>query len=232
MSKALLKRNKTLIYTAGCILLAILNIYAYYAHFEDHLKLREYSASEQLLYNPAFLEEGYAADALIRETVRGREVIVPRELKPYRLYPSYGHMHETGNPFSMDYFWDNNYIKYFSEYASRITVDTSLPDLYELEQDPLPEDTVSDFVLLGPGNDMMRYAHMGDHTEEETSNQFFYTYFYTFEPIHPDGEELQIRMCTEGMDEDKSLVALWDTRENLYLMSRSYYNDKVAGGYK
>ncbi|MBO5550893.1 MAG: hypothetical protein J5966_02945 [Lachnospiraceae bacterium] len=232
MVKAFYQKNKAAFYAAGCITLAAVNAYAYFGHFEDHLKLRDYTASQQLLYNPEFLDEGYAADALIRECVRGREVIVPRGLTPYNQYASYGHMHDTGNPFSMEYFWENNYIKYFSEYASGITVNTELPDLYELEEKPLAEDIASDFVLLGPGNDMMRYAHMGDHTEEETSNQFYYTYFYTVDPGHPEGEELQIRMCTEGMEDAGRLVALWDTGENLYLMSEAYYNDRVAGGYK
>ncbi|MBR1524569.1 MAG: hypothetical protein IJ641_08975, partial [Lachnospiraceae bacterium] len=59
-----------------------------------------------------------------------------------------------------------------------------------------------------------------------------YTYFYTVNPGHPDGEELQIRICTEQLAEDESLVALWDTGENLYLMSREFYDEKVAGGYR
>ena len=232
MLKDFLSKNKVSIFAAVCILLAASNIYVYDARFEEHLKLRDYTAEDQLLYNPEFLDEGYAADALIRELVRGREVTVPRELTPYYRYPSYGHMHDTGNPFSEEYFWENNYTKYFSEYASQITVDTSLPDLYTLDDKPLPEDIASDFILLGPGNDMMRYAHMGDHTDEETSNQFYYTYFYTVNPGHPDGEELQIRICTEQLAEDESLVALWDTGENLYLMSREFYDEKVAGGYR
>ena len=225
-------KHKITIYIICCFLLAGWNIYAYEAHFEEHLKLRDYKASEQLLYNPVYLEEGYAADALIRETVRGREVVVPRELVPYKEYPSYGHMHDTGNPFSHEYFWENNYTKYFSEYASKITVDTALPDLYEINEKPLSDEVKDDFILLGPGNDMMRYAHMGDHTDEETSNQFFYTYFYTFDPYHPIDEQLRIRICTDGLEYDETLVALWDTGENLYLMGKSYYDKNVAGEYK
>ena len=232
MLKAVSQKNKILLYSAGFIALAALNIYAYKAHFEEHLRLRDYSASEQLLYNPEYLEEGYAADALIREAVRGREVVVPRELTAYENYPSYGHMHDTGNPFSAEYFWENNYTKYFSEYASRVTVDTALPDLYEIGEKPLADGIKADFVLLGPGNDMMRYSHMGDHTEEETSNQFYYTYFYTVDPAHPEGEELQIRICKELPADGERLVALWDTGENLYLMGEAFYNDRIAGGYR
>ncbi len=232
MAKNCSGKYKITIYIICCLLLTCWNIYVYEAHFEEHLKLRDYRASEQLLYNPSYLEEGYAADALIREIVRGKEVVVPRELVPYKEYPSYGHMHETGNPFSNEYFWENNYTKYFSEYASKITVDTSLPDLYEIEEKPLSEDVRADFILLGPGNDMMRYAHMGDHTDEETSNQFYYTYVYTVNPYHPKDEQLQIRICTDGLEADKTLVALWDTGENLYLMGKSYYDGNVAGEYE
>ena len=232
MSKVFSGNNKIIIYCLVVLVLAVFNLYDYETRFEDHLRLRDYKAYDQLLYNPEFQEEGYAADTLIREAVRGKEVIVPRELTPYNRYPSYGHMHDTGNPFSQEYFWENNYTKYFSEYASKITVDTALPDLYELNDKPLTSDVTEDFILLGPGNDMMRYAHMGDHTDEETSNQFFYTYFYTYDPYHLIKPELQINVCTEGLFDDERLVVLWDTGENLYLMSRTYYDDKVGGGYR
>ncbi|MCR5773527.1 MAG: hypothetical protein K6G42_00450 [Lachnospiraceae bacterium] len=232
MLKELSKNRKAALYCVAVLLLAASNLYCYKAHFEEHLKLRDYTVSDQLLYNPSFIKEGYASDALIRAIVWNKKVAVPRGLTPYEKYPSYGHMHDEGNPFSCEYFWENNYIKYLSEYASEIEVDTALPDLYELAYEPLPDEVRGDFELLGPGNDMMRYAHMGDHTDEETSNQFYYTYFYTVNPYHPGAEELQIRICTDRLSEDGQLVALWDTGENLYLMSRAYYDEHVAGGYE
>lgn len=230
-------KNKTVIIAAALFLLAAWNIYVYKTDFEEHLPLTDYSAKEQLLYNPSFEETGYGADALIRELARGREVIVPRALTPYCEYASYGHMHDEGNPFSRSYFTENNYTKYFSEYASSVTVDTTLPDLYEVNDAPIPEETLRDFTYLGPGNDMMRYAHMGDHTDEEVSNQFYYTYIYTVDVYHPDNDtadgELGIYVCTEGLDDrGESLVALWDTGENLYLMGKTYYEDRVAGRYQ
>ncbi len=231
MLKALFSENKIRIFIAGAVILAGVNIYCYRAHFEEHLKLRDYSASEQLLYNPSFAEEGYAPDALIREVVRGRRVIVPRELRPYNEYPSYGHMHEEGNPFSSEYFWENNYTKYFTEYASEVIVDTSLPDLYELDESPLPQEIRDEFVLLGPGNDMMRYVFLADHTDEEVANQFYYTWYYTVESYHPVEEELQIRICPQSVQDDDELVALWDKGENLFLMGKTYYEEKISGKY-
>ncbi len=228
MLRDLLKRNKICIFVILTILLSILNIYCYKTHFEEHVKLRDYSASEQLLYKPSFVEEEYEPDALIRETVRRKKVLVPRELIPYCEYYSYTHMHDEGNPFSQNYFWENNYTKYFMEYSEGVTVDTSLPDLYELEEKPLSPQIKADFTYLGPGNDMMRYVHMADHTDEETSNQFFYTYFYTVDSPHPKDEALRINICTENIEEDDVLVALWDTGENLYLMGRTYYDRVIS----
>ena len=226
-----MEKNKIRLFIAAALLLSVLNIYCYRAHFSEHLQLRSYSAKEQLLYNPSFEAEGYAPDALIREAVRGRKVTVPRGLTPYSEYSSYGHMHDEGNPFSAKYFWENNYTKYFMEYASSVAVDEALPDLYELNDKPLDEAVVSDFTLLGPGNDMMRYVFAADHTDEEISNQFFYTWYYTVEPYHSTEESLQIRLCTEGITEDDELVALWDKGENLYLMSRTYYDKRIAADY-
>lgn len=231
MLKDCLIKNKIRIFLIAVILLSLLNIYGYRTHFKDHLTLRDYTVSEQLLYNPAFEDEQYAPDALIRELVRGKKVVVPRDLTPYCEYPSYGHMHEEGNPFSCEYFWENNFTKYFMEYSAAVTVDTALPDLYELEAKPLSPEIMRDQTRLGPANDMMRYIHVADHTDEETSNQFYYTYFYTVNPYHPKEEALTINICTDHIAEDDTLVALWDTGENLYLMSRTYYDENVAPEY-
>lgn len=228
-------KNKIWLFAAICVILSIWNVTVYFAHFTDHLRLTDYTAEEQLLYNPSFEEEGYAADSLIRELARGREVIVPRGLRPYNEYPSYGHMHDEGNPFSREYFWENNYTKYFTEYASSVTVDESLPDLYELNRRPIPKAVLEEFTLLGPGNDMMRYAHMADHTEEEVSNQFYYTYVYTVDTYYPynfsSPSDLGIYIRADGLSEEESLVAIWDTGENLYLMGKSYYDSALAGRY-
>lgn len=215
-------------------MLTALNIYGYQAHFEDHLKLRDYTASEQLLYHPSFADEGYGPDPLIREMVRGRKVAVPRELRPYKEYASYGRMHEPGNDFSREYFWENNYIKYLTEYAAEVEVDTSLPDLYALTLKPLDSDITGDFIRLGAANELLRYTHVADHTDEEISNQFFYTFIYTedtYYPWSPAEENMQVNICTKESDDGDELVALWDTGDNLYLMSRQYYVNHISGRY-
>ena len=232
MLKACFVKNRIWIFIFTALILSAVNIYCYRAHFEEHMKLRDYKVSEQLLYNPAFAGEEYVPDALIREVVRGRKVLVAREVRPYREYPTYGHMHEEGNPFSAEYFWENNFTKYFREYAGEVAVDESLPDLYELQDHPLDDDIRSDFSYIGPANDMMRYVFAADHTDEEISNQFFYTWFYTVDPNHPMDETFRINICMKDLAEDDTLVALWDTGENLYLMSNKYYNNIVSDRYK
>ncbi len=228
-------KNKIWLFALVCAALSVCNIGVYFLHFTDHLKLSDYTGEEQLLYDPDFEDEGYAADALIRELARGREVIVPREAKPFSDYPDYGHIHDEGNPMSREYFWENTYIKYFSEYADSVTVDTSLPDLYEVNKNPIPRDLLSEFTLLGPANDMLRYAHMGDHTDEELSTQFYYTIVYTTDVYHPWNDTAESEMCVyiraEGLENEKSLVALWDTGENLYLMGREYYDSVFSERY-
>ncbi len=234
MSKGLSQKNKVMIFAAAGLVLSLLNIYGYHAHFEEHLKLRDYTASEQLLYNPSFAEEGYAPDPLIREFVRNRKVSVPRDIRPYKEYYSYGHMHEEGNDFAREYFWENNYIKYLKEYSASVTVDNNLPDLYRLQEQPLPEEIKNDFIKLGAGNELLRYAHVADHTDEEVTNQFFYTFIYTVDTYYPwstEEENMQIRVCTKEFDDEDALVALWDTGDNLYIMSDEYYVNHISERY-
>jgi hypothetical protein len=110
-------------------------------------------------------------------------------------------------------------------------VDTTLPDLYELWLRPMDDDVKAKFTDLGRGHELMRYAFMGDHTDEETTNQFFYSYFYTSDSYYQRDDALNISICTEGLNEDDTLVALWDTSENLYLMSRSFYDREMKADY-
>ena len=215
----------------GIVLIAS-NILCYNREFQKEIKLRDYTAAEQLLYHPDFAEEGYAPDALIREIVRGKTVLVPRDVKPYSAYGSYGRMHEDDNPFSQNYFSENNYTKYFSEYAAEISVDKSLPDLYELEIKPLPDSVLERFTYLGRGHEMMRYAFLGDHTDEETTNQFFYSYYYTVDDYYQRPDALNVFVCTDAIAEDDTVVVLWDTNENLFLMSKAFYDKQLRHMYE
>jgi hypothetical protein len=224
-------RNKTFIFTIAGVVLIAANVFCYGREFGRDLKTVDYSAAEQLLYHPSYAQEGFAPDAMIREIVRGRTVMVPRKVKPYSEYWSYTHMHDEWNPFSIDYFSENNYTKYMSEYAGEVVVDTTLPDLYELWLRPMDDDVKAKFTDLGRGHELMRYAFMGDHTDEETTNQFFYSYFYTSDSYYQRDDALNISICTEGLNEDDTLVALWDTSENLYLMSRSFYDREMKADY-
>jgi hypothetical protein len=224
-------RNKTILFTVTGAILIAANLLSYGREFGRDLKTVDYSAAEQLLYHPSYAQEGFAPDALIREIVRGRTVMVPREVKPYSEYWSYTHMHDEGNPFSVDYFSENNYTKYMREYADEVVVDTSLPDLYELWMKPLNDDVKMKFTDLGRGHELMRYAFLGDHTDEEVTNQFFYSYFYTTDLYYQRDETINIRICTEGLDKADTMVALWDVNENLYLMSKGFYDREVMKDY-
>ena len=97
-------KNRTTIYIIIGVILIAANVFTYGREFGRDLKIVDHTASEQLLYHPSYAGEGYAPDAMVREIVRDRKVLVPRGVKPYSEYWSYTHMHDEWNPFSVDYF--------------------------------------------------------------------------------------------------------------------------------
>ena len=58
-------KSKIGFYSLIGIILIAANILCYSREFQREIKLRDYTAAEQLLYHPDFTEEGYAPDALI-----------------------------------------------------------------------------------------------------------------------------------------------------------------------
>ncbi len=227
MQKGLLK-NRTVVIIIVCVVLIAFNIFIYFREFEWHIVLRDYGASEQLLYNPEYAKEGYMPDCLIRDIVRYKTVLVPREERPYSEYPYYGHRYKEGNLFSFEYYTENNYLRYFREYAKNVVVDDTLPDVYEIERG---NGTREGFVNLGRGNDMLRYSFLANHHVEEVNDQFYYTFMYTVDSYYQHDNMLNINIATEGLWEADTVVALWDDGENLYLMSKDHYDKNYGGGF-
>ena len=206
-----------------CILAAaaVLNLIYSLNHITDEQSFYRYSG--QAMYHESFYEDGRYPDLFLRALVRDKKVILPRELKTYDMYPSFGRDEEDGNPFDKRYLTENDYIRYFESYAGETQTDTSLPQMGEGAEDyGLRED----FTSLGIANDMLRYSFSLNHEEVQQARGFwYYWYYHHFADKEPDRPESypEIYVCTEGLSEADTLVAIWDENENLYLMSEDKY---------
>lgn len=238
MSKGSFSKSKQAAGVTAVILLGAglicLNILVYFRDFEKDLPLRSYPVSEQLLYGSSFAEEGYAPDALIREIIRDREVVLPASPTPYEDYPSYGHLYADDDSyrFPADYFMANNYIYYFMEFSGSTSVDTDLPDRKRLKKEPLPEEVKAGFMPLGRGHDLLRYSFLGNYRDEVCNSQFYYTYWYNQSGYYDEEDRININIAPDGITDEGRLVALWDQKDNLYLMSEGYYDRNIKELYK
>ncbi|MCR5626265.1 MAG: hypothetical protein K6F99_02995 [Lachnospiraceae bacterium] len=190
-----------------------------------------YVYHSQSMYHEDFMDEGRYPDLYLRAVARDKNVRVAREVQDYSAYPSYGRDEEESNPFSKEYLIDNDYIRYFGEYAKKVTTDKTLPFGEDVKK--MMEGHEADFADLGIANDLLRYSFALNHEEVQQARAFwYYWYYHAFPEKKPNRDEAYPRVYVnpDEMAEEDELVALWDENENLYLMSSRYYEDIIEGG--
>lgn len=193
-----------------------------YANIKGNDDLFFYHVTNQSLYQPEFYEQQIFPDAYVRELVKDKTVIVPNEVKTYDQYVSVEE--EKRDDFVISYYSDNNYVRYFSEYAGNSEIDEALPDAKMMYEEFMLDKT--DFTSFGCANDLLRYSFLLNKESEKEMSYFWYSWFYyTFSETKEWYPEVYI--ATEGIQNADRLVALWDKKENLYLMSEDYYREKV-----
>ncbi|MDD3412672.1 MAG: hypothetical protein PHY47_01620 [Lachnospiraceae bacterium] len=181
--------------------------------------------TNQTLYQLSDYENKIYPDSFLRLLLSEKKVVIPYELKPYSEYSSYGKDDLEGNPFSNQYYIENNYARYLMTFANAYTVDEKLPKVetvnMELYQD--------DFYNFGGTNDMLRYSFLLNQEGIQESSYFWYSwYYFTFAQEREQYGFVYINM--DGITEEDVVVAIWDKNENLFLMPMSYYEKEVANG--
>lgn len=201
---------------------AVLNLIYSVMHISDEQKFYRYLA--QAMYHEDFYGDGRYPDLFLRSLIRDKKVILPRDIKTYDMYSTYGRDEEDGNPFDKNYLIENDYIRYFEAFARETETDTSLLQMDEVTGRYSEEDG---FESLGIANDMLRYSFPLNHEEVQQARGFwYYWYYHHFADKEPDRPESYpgIFICGEGVSEAETLIALWDENENLYLMTREKYS--------
>ena len=209
----------------------IVNLWSFTKGYTDKIFLYSPEASNQTMYMPEFLEKGMYPDSFIRALVRDKKVEIYSEFNPYVNYPSHGHDHteDVGEGevfFSNGYYYDNNYGLFFKKYAREIEINDSLPSPEETGKLLNNENREDHFSFLGYSNDMLRNTFLLNEDREYVNSYFHYAYYYYY--VGEDGAENCFRayISPEDLSKADTLVAIWDEKENLYLMSRDYYSRK------
>ncbi len=210
----------------------VVNTGSFFRGYTDKVTLYDPKISNQTMYMPEYLEKGMYPDAFIRALVRDRTVEIRSDFIPYVNYPSHGHDHTEGGDyevfFSNEYYADNNYGLIFKKYSKDISIDPSLPSPKETGKAIGEDEQEKYFNFLGNTNDMLRNAFLVNEDREYVNTYFHYAYFYYYAGEETRGKYFRAYISPEQLEEEDALIAIWDDKENLYLMSRDYYNEKVS----
>lgn len=228
------KSGLYIIIAITALLVSAYNLWINYDYKDEAFEYR--TNDTQAMYSEDYFENGQYPDLFLRVLVRDKHVVLAHEPKSYSEYASYGHDDDEGNPFSSEYFKENNFTYWFMCFADSYEFDSSL-----LTGDAVSENMVphkADFKDFGIANDMLRYSFPMNHEHVQEATYFWYSWYY-----HAFAEKVQHRKNPKKrydlfpnvyikMDDIKdadNLVALIATNEDLYLMSQRSYDEYLGG---
>lgn len=222
-----LRMNKITVCTIIAIaIMAIgMNLYYNFRNLDSTLDFTEHT--KQHIYMDEFQQAGMLPDAYIRELIKDKRVIVPYTVKDYMAYSETAE-EDRDSDFKQVYYRENNYVRYFCEYAGECEVNEGLPKIdtvKEMHKEGLINDAA--FTDMGIANDMLRYSFLLNKEATRESSYFWYAWFYhTFSS--DKGWESRVYIRKDEVEASRELVALWDRKENLYLMEKDYYDNVIA----
>lgn len=176
----------------------------------------------QLFYQPDFFEKDMYPDAIFPLMLRGKTIYTKDDIKTYEY-------DMTGPPtWEYELEWIHHGINsenLFKVFGANPIRDASLNDVV------LTDKIKNDFERLGPSNDMYRASSAVSYFTEEYGNYFHHTYMYSSEHAIPLSIYLHVE--DDGSlvnDSGTDLVAIWEEipglyGENLYIMSRDYFDE-------
>lgn len=210
-----------------------LNAKSLSGEFQDRVALYRPGFSNQTAYMTDFLKDGRYPDALLRALIRDKKVSVWADFSPYINYPSHGHDHSDDPAidtfFSKEYYVDNNYGLFFRKYSKEGVTDHSLPSPEQVRKVRFKDLRDERFVLCGSTPDMLRNTFLLNEDREYVNSYFHYSYVY-YSCVLEEYLENSFRfyLADEDIENADELVAIWDRKENLYVMSREFYEENMA----
>lgn len=182
-------------------------------------------AGTQTLYQ----EENYVnqtyLDHFLRLLLREHEVKIPYEIRNVEEYMTPSWKEKGGEYFNHQYYKETNYARFLQAYAKGCTVSTDLPDMKATDE---LAGFLSEFPCIGKSNDMLRYTFLLNEDDVQESSYFWYSwYYYSYLAQKNLEDSYSVYVRSEDFEEDDTLVALWDSAQNLYLMPEKYYEEEV-----
>ncbi len=185
-----------------------------------------YHPHTQARYVEKFMENGEYADTLLQLLVKNKEIQVHDLGDPYE-HPVYTY-YEEGDPqvkyavaHDPKYYYGRDYVRFFEEFAGSVSVDETLAAKESFDFSVFQNE--NSMTRIGYSNDMARYTFLINQDEIEQSSYFWYDYVY-----REEASTMYIYLENGISADDTALVALWDTENNLYIMSREYYDGEVG----
>lgn len=208
----------TIVYFVSLILLnTVLNIYGI-----DNIQ-KFINPTNQLVYQPEYIENGEYPEALINLLIDGKTVYMKDDQSD--LYQ----VTLTEFMWLYPYYHYHNPSLYFEHYRSRVIHDDSL------NNSVIKANEKEDFEDIGFANDMLRNVCLY-HQDDTGAADYFYHYAYYRVYVNA----MHIYVNFDGITDTDELVLLWqlqnpddstDETEDLYLMTKSYYDnnkDKIV----
>ncbi len=233
MSKVSSNVNKIILIAvmAGAFLL---NAKSLAGEFQNRVPLYRPGFFNQTSYMTDFMKDARYPDALLRALIRDKKVSVWADFNPYINYPSHGHDHSDDPAidtfFSSDYYIDNNYGLFFRKYSKTGVTDSTLPSPKQVRKGNMKDIVKEKFVFCGSTPDMERNIFLLNEDREYVNSYFHYSYYYyscVLEEYLKDHYRLYI--ADEDIENADELVAIWNDKENLFVMSRDFYEKNLAG---
>ncbi|NBH81487.1 hypothetical protein D3Z37_00895 [Lachnospiraceae bacterium] len=178
----------------------------------------------QTLYQEEDYVNQYYPDSFLRLLLKEHAVKIPYEIKHADEYLT-DERREQG--FYARYYKETNYGRFMRAYAKDCSISTDLPDMKETDQ---LVGQLSAFPCIGRANDMLRYTFLLNEDNVQESAYFWYSWYYYSYMVDERAEgKFFLYVRTEDIKEGDTLVALWDSAQNLYLMTEQYYENEVRG---
>lgn len=203
-----------------------LNLFYNYSFFEDTFKLTSFL--NQHIYQEQNAQELSLPDAYIRELIRDKSVVIPCHSKDYDVYSKVVG-EDQADKFSQAYYRMNNYARYFENYSKLCRIDETIVQPDRVRRFAGEAINTDDFENLGLTNDMLRYSFLLNTDKQRESAYFWYSWFYYSFATQANDSENYISyayVMKDECEEAEELVAIWDYKNDLYIMPYDVYEEK------